>query len=155
MPRRSIGIGYRLAQLGAAAAALGGLVDALVPKLLPHHEAYMGVAAAQAPPATAALVLLLLHTLGVALIATGIGALALLAAWRAGAPRWSALAAAIMVVLAEGMNAWAIGQVGSQLFIGPIVCVILLIVGVASELRDDEPTGMETSDEEPAHDRVR
>ena len=43
-----------------------------------------------------------------------------------------------VVVLAEKMNAWAIGQVGSPLFIGPIVCVILLIVGVASELRNDE-----------------
>ena len=143
MPPRTIGIGYRLAQLGAAAAALGGLVDALVPKLLPHHETFMGVAAGQAPPATAALILLLLHTLGIALLATGLGALALLSAWRGGASRWSALGAAIIVVLAEGMNAWAIGQVGSRLFIGPIVCVILLIVGVASELRDDEPTGEE------------
>lgn len=145
MPPRTIGIGYRLAQLGAVAATLGGVVDALVPKLLPHHEAYLGVAAGQAPPATTALVLLLLHTLGVALAATGIGALALLAAWRGGASRWSALTAATVVVLAEGMNAWAIGQVGSQLFIGPIVCVILLIVGVASELRDDESVATETA----------
>ena len=145
MPPRTIGIGYRLAQLGAVAAALGGLVDALVPKLLPHHEAFMGVASGESPEATAALVLLLLHTLGVALLATGIGALALLAAWRGGGSRTTAVSAAVIVVLAEGMNAWAIGQVGSPLFLGPIVCVILLIVGVASELRNDEAMDVETS----------
>jgi hypothetical protein len=145
MPPRTIGVGYRLAQLGAVAAALGGLVDAFVPRLLPHHEAFMGVAAGQAAPATEALVLLLLHTLGVALLATGIGALALLGAWRGGASRWTALSAAIVVVLAEGMNAWAIGQVGSPLFIGPIVCVILLVIGVASELRNDDATGDEVA----------
>jgi hypothetical protein len=145
MPPRTIGIGYRLAQLGAAAAALGGLVDTLVPRLLPHHEAFMGVAAGQAPEATATLVLLLLHTLGVALLATGLGALALLAAWRGGGSRMTAISAAIVVVMAEGVNAWAIRQVGSPLFLGPLVCVILLIVGVASELRNDEATDVEVS----------
>ncbi|MEO6524996.1 MAG: hypothetical protein ABIP93_00060 [Gemmatimonadaceae bacterium] len=132
---RKIGIGYRLAQVGAAAAALGGLVDALVPRLLPHHEAFLGVAAGAAPPATVTLVLLLLHTLGIALLAMGLGALALLAAWRAGAARWAALSSVLVVVLAEGMNAWAIGKVGSPIFIGPLVCVILVVVGVALELR--------------------
>jgi hypothetical protein len=140
---RTIGIGYRLAQLGAAAAALGGLVDALVPRLLPHHETFLGVAAGQAPAATSALLLLLLHTLGVALLATGLGSLALLAAWRGGASRWAAMSAALVVVLAEGMNAWAIAQVGSPIFIGPIICVILLVIGVASELRGDDGSEQE------------
>jgi len=140
LPPRTIGIGYRLAQLGAAAAALGGVVDALVPRLLPHHEEFMGVTAGQAPPATAALVLLLLHTLGVALFATGLGALALLSAWRGGGSRMTAVSAAVVVVMAEGMNAWAIARVGSPRFLGPIVCVILLIVGVASEVRNEEGT---------------
>jgi hypothetical protein len=140
---RTIGIGYRLAQLGAAAAALGGLVDALVPRLLPHHETFLGVAAGQAPAATSALLLLLLHTLGVALLAMGLGSLALLAAWRGGASRWAAMSAALVVVLAEGMNAWAIAQVGSPIFIGPIICVILLVIGVASELRGDDGSEQE------------
>ena len=127
---RTSTIGYRLAQLGALVTALGGAFDALVPKLLPHHEAYLGVAPGSATAATSALVLLLLHTLGIALAAVGIGALALLAAWRRGGARSSAIAAAGMVLLAEGMNAWAIGRVGSPLLIGPLVCVVLVAGGV-------------------------
>jgi hypothetical protein len=134
-------IGYRLAQLGAAGAALGGLVDAFVPRLLPHHELFLGVAPSHATPATATLVLLLLHTLGVALVAMGVGALALLAAWRQSGIRWTALTAAVVVLLAEGMNAWAIRQVGSPLFIGPLVCVMLVVVGVALALRADAKRG--------------
>jgi hypothetical protein len=132
---RAAAIGYRLAQVGAFAAALGGLVDAFVPRLLPHHEAYLGVAKGGATPATSSLVLLLLHTLGVALLAVGIGSLALLAEWRRTSARSSAIAAAVIVVLAEGMNAWAIGQVGSALFIGPLVCSLLVAGGVALATR--------------------
>jgi hypothetical protein len=134
-------IGYRLAQLGAAGAALGGLVDAFVPRLLPHHEVFLGVAPSQATPETAMLVLLLLHTLGVALVAVGVAALALLAAWRQGGPRWTALTAAVVVLLAEGMNGWAIGRVGSLLFIGPLVCAMLVVVGVALAVRADATRG--------------
>ena len=134
-------IGYRLAQLGAAGAALGGLVDAFVPRLLPHHEVFLGVAPSQATPATAMLVLLLLHTLGVALVAVGVGALALLAAWRQSGIRWTAVTAAVVVVLAEGMNAWAIRRVGSPLFIGPLVCAMLVVVGVALAVRADARRG--------------
>ena len=43
-PARAATFGYRLAQVGAAGAALGGLGDSFVPALLPHHEAYLGVA---------------------------------------------------------------------------------------------------------------
>jgi hypothetical protein len=137
MSSRTIGIGYRLAQLGATAAALGGIVDAFVPRLLPHHETFLGVAAGQAPPASATLVLLLLHTLGVALAATGGGALALLAVWRGGGPRWAALSAASVVLVAEGMNAWAIARVGSLLYLGPLACAMLVAGGVALAIRSD------------------
>jgi hypothetical protein len=133
-------IAYRLAQLGASLAALGGAFDALVPKLLPHHEAYLGVSAGGAPAATSSLLLLLLHTLGVSLVAVGVGALALLADWRRSGARSSALTAAGMVVLAEGMNAWAIRRVGSPLFIGPLVCMVLVAGGVAMSLQH-ESTG--------------
>ena len=123
--------------MSAAAAALGGVVDAFVPRLLPHHEAFLGVASGQASPATAALLLLLLHTLGVALIAVGAGALALLAVWRGGGPRWAAMIAAVVVLVAEGMNAWAIARVGSPLYLGPLGCAVLVVAGVAIALRTD------------------
>lgn len=128
--RRRAEVGYRLAQLGACGAALGGLVDSFVPRLLPHHESYLGVAPAEAPAATSALVLLLLHTLGAALVAMGIGALALLADWRRSGTRVSALTAAAIVALAEAMNAWAIWRVGSVLFVGPLACALLVPIGV-------------------------
>lgn len=131
MSRRTFEIGYRIAQLGAAGAALGGALDVFVPRLLPHHEAFLGIAPGQAPPATTALVLLLLHTLGVALLAVGLGALALLAAWRRTGLGWAAQVAAGAVVLAEGTNAWAIGRVGSPLFVGPLACAMLVVVGIA------------------------
>jgi hypothetical protein len=129
--RRAANIGYRLAQIGALAAALGGLVDTLVPKLLPHHEAYLGVPPGGATLATSSLLLLLLHTLGAALIAVGIGTLALLAEWRRGGASSSGLVAAGIFLVAEGMNAWAIWRVGSLLFVGPLVCVLLVVGGVA------------------------
>ena len=125
-------LGYRLAQLGAAGVALGGAFDALVPRLLPAHEAFLGVAPGRAPRATVALVLLLLHTLGIALIAVGVGALALLSAWRRTGDRRLAGAAAGMVLLAEGPNAWAIARVGSRLFLGPTVLALLVVGGVAA-----------------------
>lgn len=142
-PRRATTVGYRLAQLGAVGAAVGGLVDALVPTLLPHHELYLGIPPGGATPATASLVLLLLHTLGVALIAAGLGALALLAEWRRGGARSSAIVAAGIVFLAEGMNAWAIRRVGSPLYLGPLACALLVVVGVAMAVgrRDDSRGG--------------
>ena len=143
-PRRAPTVGYRLAQLGAAGAALGGLVDALVPTLLPHHETHLGVAPNGATPATASLVLLLLHTLGVALIAVGVGALALLAEWRRGGARSSAIVAAGIVLLAEGMNAWAIRRVGSPLYLGPLACALLVAVGVAMAVARRNDSGGET-----------
>jgi hypothetical protein len=130
VPRVPGTVGYRLAQLGAAGAALGGAVDVAVPRLLPHHEAALGVAAGQAPPATAALVLLLLHVLGVALVAVGLAALALLAAWRRAGLRWAGAAAAGVVVVVEGVNAWAIARVRSPLFAGPLLCALLVAGGV-------------------------
>lgn len=137
--RRAPTVGYRLAQLGAAGVTLGGLVDALVPTLLPHHEAYLGVPSDGVTPATASLVLLLLHTLGVALIAVGVGALALLAEWRRSGTRSSAIIAAGIVLLAEGMNAWAIRRAGSPLYLGPLACALLVAGGVTMAVgrRDD------------------
>ena len=79
-----------------------------------------------------------------ALLAVGIGALALLAAWRRTGARSSAIVAAVIVVLAEGTNAWAIRRVGSLLFLGPLACARLVAGGVALATRHgahDSPSG--------------
>ena len=140
MPRHDFG--YRLAQLGAAGVALGGAFDALVPRLLPAHEAFLGVAPGRAPRAAAALVVLLLHTLGTALIAVGVGALALLGAWRRTGDRRLAGVAVGMVLLAEGANAWAIARVGSRLFLGPLILALLVAGGAATA----RPAGRRSAD---------
>lgn len=127
---------YRVAQVGAALVVLGGTGDLLVPRLLPAHERYLGVAPGAAPAATSALVLLVLHALGVALAAVGLAALALLAAWRRTGDRGALWAAAGAVALAEGYNAWGIARVGSVLFVGPLLCAALVLGGAARIARD-------------------
>lgn len=137
----SPGPGYRLAQLAAVGSILGGAFDLSIRELMPHHEAFLGVEAGTAPPATGALVLLVLNTLGVALVAVGGLALALLSAWRRHDLRWAAWAAALGIAIAQGMNAWAISRVGSLFFLGPMLFPLLAVGGVAWALRRGEAPG--------------
>jgi len=129
------GIGYRMVQLAAVGTILGGAFDLSIRGLLPHHEAFLGIAAGSAPPATEALLLLMLNTLGVALMAVGGMALTLLAVWRLHGMPWAAWAAAAGLALAGGMNAWAISRVGSLFVVGPFLFPFLALGGVALELR--------------------
>lgn len=138
MVHPSPGPGYRLAQLAAVGSILGGAFDLSIRDLMPHHEAFLGVEAGTAPPATGALVLLVLNTLGVALVAVGGMALALLSAWRRDDLRWAAWAAALGIAVAQGMNAWAISRVGSLFFLGPMLFPLLAVGGVAWALRRGE-----------------
>jgi hypothetical protein len=39
--------------------------------------------------------------------------------------------AAVVVLVAEGMNSWAIARVGSLLYLGPLACAVLVVAGVA------------------------
>lgn len=135
------GTGYRLAQLAAVGSIIGGVFDLSIGELMPHHEAFLGVAAGGAPPATGALVLLVLNTLGVALATVGALALALLAAWRRHDLRWAAWAAAVGITVAQGMNAWAISRVGSLFFLGPLLFPLLAVGGVAWALRGASRAG--------------
>jgi tRNA-Thr(GGU) m(6)t(6)A37 methyltransferase TsaA len=129
--RRLLTLGYRVALAGAGVAVLGGIADVLVPRLLPHHEQFLGVGPGTAPPATARLVLLLLHALGAALTALGVATLALLVLWRRSASRATGWAAAGVFALGEAANAAAIYRAGSALFVGPLACVAAVILGVA------------------------
>jgi hypothetical protein len=135
----------RLRQLLAGGAALGGAFDAVsVRALLPHHERALGVLPGAAPPATAALVLLVLHVLGVVLMAVGLAAWLLATAWeRTGDRRWR-WGAAIVLLLAELPNAGAIARLGSAFAIGPAVIALgaPLVVWWAS--RGTDGTGAST-----------
>lgn len=102
-----------------------------MPRLLPHHERLLGVSTGEAPAGTAQLVLLLLNTLGASLAALGLATIALLVVWRRSNSRWTGWAAAGALAIGEGTNAVAIHQVGSLLFVGPVLCVAAVILGVA------------------------
>lgn len=132
------GPGYRLAQLAAMGSIVGGIFDLSIRELMPHHEAFLGVEAGAAPQATGALVLLVLNTLGIALVAVGGMALTLLSAWRRHDLRWAAWAAALGIAVAQGMNAWAISRVGSLFFLGPMLFPLLALGGVGWALRDGD-----------------
>lgn len=139
MRHPSPGLGYRLAQLAAVGTILGGLFDALVPRLLPHHEAWLGIEPGTAPPAVEELVLLILGTLGMVLVAAGGMALVLLAVWRRHGIPWAAWGAAGGITLAEGVNAWALSRLGSLFFLGPVLFPFLAVVGVWMSVRRDRP----------------
>jgi len=127
---RGPGVGYHLAQLAAVGSILGGAFDLSIRGLMPHHEAFLGVPAGGAPEATGALVVLVLNTLGVALVAVGGMALALLAVWRRHDVAWAAWAAAAGIALAQGMNAWAISRFDTPFIVGPLLFPFLALGGV-------------------------
>ena len=122
--------GYRIAVTAAALAALGGVVDGFVPRILPHHEHFLGVGAGLALPATAALVLLLLHALGAALAALGLACVALLRIWRRTGDTATGWVAVLALAVGEGVNAAAIFRVGSLLYLGPLACILAIAFGV-------------------------
>jgi len=130
MLHRAPGPGYRLAQLAAFGSILGGAFDLSIRELMPHHEAFLGVPQGGAPEATGALVLLVLNTLGAALIVVGGMALALLGIWRRHDLPWAAWAAAIGIALAQGMNAWAISRFDTPFMVGPLLFPFLAVGGV-------------------------
>lgn len=125
------GIGVQMARLAAAGMILGGAFDLSLRQLLPHHEAWLGVGPGGAPPATEALVLLILNVLGAALVSAGAMALVLLELWRRRGIAQAGWAAAVGISVASGLNALAIARVGSVFFIGPALFPLLALGGVA------------------------
>ena len=125
------GPGTVLARFAALGMILGGLFDLTIRSLLPHHEAFLGVDPGTAPAATAALVLLILNTLGVALAAVGALAFTLFEVWRRQGLAWAGWVAALGITVASGLNALAISRVGSLFFLGPALFALLAPLGVA------------------------
>jgi hypothetical protein len=124
-------VGLVLAQLGAVLIALGGLGDQAVQKLMPSHEAFLGVAPGAAPRAVEQLFLAVLHALGTSLMAVGLGAFALVRVMARTGQRWLGAVVATMVLLSDGVNAYQIHRTGSAVFIAPLSSVVLTIIGVA------------------------
>jgi hypothetical protein len=119
-----------MAELGGALMVLGGVGDLLISRLLPSHVGFLGIAAHEVPVAVEKLTLAVLHALGAALIAAGIGVLALLREARLNGRRPPLIAAGVVALVAEGMNAFQIYRTGSPVFIGPLVAVLLVVGGV-------------------------
>jgi hypothetical protein len=122
--------GLIAAQCGAVLIGLGGLGDQAVQKLMPAHEAFLGVAPGTAPAAVEQLFLAVLHALGFSLIAVGLGAFVLLRMMGRTGQRLLGWIAVIMAVLGDGTNAYEIHRTGSVVFIGPLAAVALLVGGV-------------------------
>jgi hypothetical protein len=120
--------GLIAAQCGVVLIGLGGLGDQPVQKLMPSHEAFLGVVPGTAPAAVEQLFLAVLHALGFSLIAVGLGAFVLLR-MRTG-QRLLGWVAVIMAVLGDGTNAYEIHRTGSVVFVGPLTAVALLVGGV-------------------------
>ena len=123
-------LGIAVAQLGAVAMILGGLGDQLIRELLPTHIALLGSAHGRVSPQVASVVLALLHTVGYALIASGIATLMLLRQLRlSGEPMFAAVSA-LVVLFAEGANAFHMHQLGLDLFVVPLGIMLLIVLGL-------------------------
>jgi hypothetical protein len=123
-------VGLKLAQVGSAFVALGGLGDQTVQKLMPSHEAFLGVAPGTAPPAVEQLFLAMLHALGSSLIAVGIGAFVLVRVMARTGQRWLGAIVATMVLLGDGVNAYQIHRTRSAVFLAPLFFVALTLAGI-------------------------
>jgi hypothetical protein len=123
-------VGLKLAQIGSAFVALGGLGDQTVQKLMPSHEAFLGVAPGAAPPAVEQLFLALLHALGFSLVAVGLGAFVLIRVMAKTDQRSLGAIVVAMVILGDGVNAYEIHRTGSPVFLAPLFFVTLTVAGV-------------------------
>ncbi|MDB4972538.1 MAG: hypothetical protein JWN48_879 [Myxococcaceae bacterium] len=122
-------VGLVIAQVGGAAMIAGGVGDQLVRDLLPAHLALLGASGGSVSPQAASLVLALLHTVGYALIATGIATIALLRQLRStGKPKF-AVQAAVVALLAEGANAFHMHRLGIGLYVVPLGILVLVVAG--------------------------
>jgi hypothetical protein len=130
-PKRRTPASIRVAQLGGALMMLGGAGDIAVRTVLPNHRELL--AAAATVPATAEhLVLALLHALGGALVACGLAVILLLREAHRSERTELALWAALVALLAEGMNAMGMYRTGSPLFPFPLTFLLLVVGGATT-----------------------
>jgi hypothetical protein len=115
---------------GAGLIVLGGIGDLLLvspPELWSHG---LGQPVGSLPPAVARLLMCLIHALGSALVASGIALLFLIRGPLRRGERWTGAAIALVVVLADGMNALQIYLFGGSYFWVPLTFVGLVLLGL-------------------------
>ena len=128
MNRRTVGLA--LLNAGGVLVIAGALYDLLVPSVPANHLAYLGVATHQLEPRYAELDLAMLRSIGGCLLAVGVTTLILANGPVRRGERWSCLAVALLVGLAEGNNAYRMYEFGSPWY-GPLGFAVLAIVGAA------------------------
>ena len=118
---------------GAGLVVLGGVGDLLLTSPPDLWSGPLGQPVDSLPPAVARLVMCLLHALGSALIASGIAALFLINGPLRRGERWTGFAIALVVVLADGVNALQIYLFGGfhyWVFWAPLAFVGLVLLGL-------------------------
>jgi hypothetical protein len=128
MCRRKIG----LVLLNAAGALVitGALYDLLVPSVPPNHLAYIGAADGRLDPRYAELELAMLRSIGGCLLVIGATALVLTNGPIRCGEGWARITGVILVVVAEGTNAYRMYPVGSPRY-GPFGFAVLAVAGAA------------------------
>jgi hypothetical protein len=128
MRRRKIG----LVLLNAAGVLVitGALYDLLVPSVPPNHLAYVGAADGRLDPRYAELDLAMLRSIGGCLLAIGATALVLTNGPIRRGEGWARIAVVVLVVVAEGNNAYRMYPFGSPWY-GPFGFAVLATAGAA------------------------
>jgi hypothetical protein len=128
MTRRTVGL--VLLNMAGVLVIAGALYDLLVPCVPANHLAYVGAATDRLDPRYAELDLAMLRSIGGCLLAVGLTTLILTnGPVRRGEP-WALLAAAMLVGVAEGNNAYRMYPFNSPWY-GPLGFAVLAIIGAA------------------------
>jgi hypothetical protein len=128
MSRRTAGL--VLLNLAGVLVIAGALYDLIVPSVPANHLAYLGVATQRLDARYAELDLAMLRSIGGCLLAVGVATLILANGPVRRGERWSCLAAAVLVSMAEGNNAYRMYQFASPWY-GPLGFAVLALAGAA------------------------
>jgi uncharacterized protein YjeT (DUF2065 family) len=123
-------VGLAFLNIAAIFVIAGSLYDLLVPSVPANHLTYLGTADGQLAPRYAELDLAMLRSIGGCLLAIGVTALVLANGPVRRGMVWARLAVAVLVVVAEGNNAYRMYPFGSPWY-GPLGFAALAAVGAA------------------------
>jgi hypothetical protein len=128
MGRRKVGL--VLLNAAGALVIIGALYDLLVPSVPPNHLAYVGAADGRLDPRYAELDLAMLRSIGGCLLAIGAAALVLTNGPIRRGEGWARITVVVLVVVAEGNNAYRMYPFGSPWY-GPLGFAVLAAAGAA------------------------